>query len=180
MNTARAEEPEKLSILALSKHYRRTNGIAFLEICSPAVADFYRYWDGKRKGRAMPARADLDPIEMKPWLPGIVLVDIHSYPDYMVYRLVGSHSVEMRGRDVTGSTVQEGFHGPSLDEVLENYRIVVTEQKPVYDVEGLYSANGNLKDSESLLLPLSSDGIRVDKVIVYIVISPVPPKLPGR
>ena len=64
--------------------------------------------------------------------------------------------------------------------MLENYRVVVTEQKPVYDVEGLYSANGNLKDSESLLLPLSADGIHVDKVIIYIVINPVPPSLSGK
>ncbi|WP_374384606.1 PAS domain-containing protein [Dongia sp.] len=165
--------------MALSGRYRRITDTSFLQTCSPAVADYYRYWDGKRRGRAMPARADLDPLEMKPWLPGIILVDIFSYPDRMVYRLVGSQSVEMRGRNVTGLTVQEGFHGPSLDEVIENYRLVVTEQKPVYDIEGLYSANGNLKDSESLLLPLSSDGVTVDKVIIYIVINPVLHDLPS-
>lgn len=33
---------------------------------APDIAAFYDYWDGKRRGRDMPARADIDPLEIVP------------------------------------------------------------------------------------------------------------------
>ena len=44
--------------------------------CTPRVASFYRLWESKLHGRRMPSRADFDPLEMKEWLPGIVLLGI--------------------------------------------------------------------------------------------------------
>lgn len=148
--------------------YPRTTSIDFLERCSARVASFYRYWDGKRRGRALPSRADLDPLEMKAWLPGIILVDVQQQPRKLIYRVVGSRSVDLRRADVTGKTVEEGFHGPTLAEVLENYRLVVDDHVLVYDCDGTISHSGLIRASETLMLPLSSDGKIVDKVIVYL------------
>jgi hypothetical protein len=39
--------------------------VGFLEICSPAVAEIYCYWNHKRGERSMPRRADIDPIDLK-------------------------------------------------------------------------------------------------------------------
>jgi len=116
----------------------------------------------------MPSRADIDPLEMREWLPGIILVDVFHDPRRLVYRLVGSRSVELRQSDVTGRRVEDGFHGPTLDGVLENYRLVVDEQKLVYDWDGTASRSGLMRDSETLMLPLSTDGETVDMVIVYL------------
>jgi hypothetical protein len=152
--------------------YPRTTSIEFLDRCSPATAAFYRYWDGARRGRPMPARADLDPLEMKPWLPGLILVDVKRNPFRLVYRLVGERSVEVRGFSPTGKTVEEGFHGTVLAEVLENYRLVVEEKKLVYDWDSLPSASGLLCNAGVLLLPLSSDGDTVDMVVAYLETAP--------
>ncbi len=153
--------------------YPRYTTLEFLTHCSPRVAAFYHYWDGKRRGRGMPSRADLDPLEMKEWLPGIIMVDVFNNPRRLVYRLVGTRSVELRQSDVTGKAVEDGFHGPTLAEVLENYRLVVDERKLVYDYDGTASRSGLMKDSETLMLPLSSDGRDVDIVIVYLETEPV-------
>jgi hypothetical protein len=148
--------------------YPRTTTIDFLDRCSARVASFYRYWESKRQGRELPSRADLDPLEMKDWLAGIILVDVQQHPRKLTYRVVGSRSVDLRKADVTGKTVEEGFHGPTLAEVLENYRLVVEERMLVYDYDGTISHSGLMRDSETLMLPLSTDGKIVDKVIVYL------------
>lgn len=111
----------------------------------------------------MPARADLDPLEMKTWLDGILLLDVHYNPLTLVYRLVGARSSSTRGK-----TVQEGYHGPALEEVLEDYRLVVEERTPVYDWSGTPSQSGVMLHAEALLLPLADDGETVNMVIVYI------------
>jgi hypothetical protein len=79
---------------------------------APDIAAFYAYWDGKRRGRNMPARANIDPLEMVPFLPGIVLIDVVADARRFVYRLVGTREVAMRGRDPTGKSVAEGFYAP--------------------------------------------------------------------
>lgn len=148
--------------------YPRLTSLDFLKVCLPATAEFYRYWDSKRQGRAMPARSDLDPIEMRRWLPGIILVDVLLDPYRLVYRVVGTRSVDIRSSEVTGRTVQEGRHGSKLPHVMENYRLAIEERKLVYDWDGTANRDGDEISTEVLMLPLSSDGITVDQVISYI------------
>lgn len=148
--------------------YPRITSLDFLQRCSPNTAAFYRYWESKRRGRMMPARADLDPVEMKNWLPGIILVSVLYDPFRLIYRLVGERPVQLRDQNPTGLTIEEGYHGSSLAEVLENYRLVVEEKTLVYDWEHYPSRSGYLQESETLLLPLSSDGEIVDMVILYL------------
>lgn len=152
--------------------YHRTTSLEFLDRCSPKIASFYRFWESKLNGRRMPARGDFDPVEMKEWLPGIVLVDVEHNPRRLVYRLVGTRSVSLKQRDVTGQTVEDGYHGSSLDEILENYRQVIEGRCAVYDWEVQVSQNRHLEDSETLLLPLSNDGETVNMVMIYFELNP--------
>ncbi|MBK8158351.1 MAG: PAS domain-containing protein [Rhodospirillaceae bacterium] len=148
--------------------YARITTTAFLDECSDTVAAFYAYWDSKRNGRLMPSRVDIDPVEMKRWLPSVTIVDVQRHPQRLVYRLVGTRSVELRGRDVTGLTVEQGYHGTTLEDVLENYRLIIDEKKVVYDLESSMSSTELCEDGETLMLPLSSDGEVVDKVLIYV------------
>ncbi|HEX6119443.1 MAG TPA: PAS domain-containing protein, partial [Dongiaceae bacterium] len=43
--------------------------IPLLEMASEPIKGFDTYWHGKRKGGLLPARADIDPAEIKPLLP---------------------------------------------------------------------------------------------------------------
>ena len=151
--------------------YPRTTSLEFLSRCRPETAAFYRYWDSKRRGRLMPARADLDPVEMRDWLPGVALVDVHRdvepRPFRLTYRLLGTRITRVRGRDDTGRPVHEAFFGADLDAALENYRLVITERKSVYDWDRTPSQDGFAREAETLLLPLSADGAAVDMVLVY-------------
>lgn len=42
---------------------------------APDIAAFHAYWDGKRRGRTMPSRADIDPVKMVRFMPGITLIN---------------------------------------------------------------------------------------------------------
>jgi len=153
--------------------YPRTSSLDFLQRCSPAIATFYRLWDGKRKGRSMPARKDIDVLELKPWLPGIILVDVLWNPYRCLYRLVGSRVVAIKGKDPTGRPLSEGAHGEQLVETLEDYRIVTHEQKPVYDWDNTAVLEQFMRYSEVLMLPLSNDGQVVNMVIAYLEVAPL-------
>jgi hypothetical protein len=153
--------------------YPRTTSVDFLLRCRPGTAAFYRYWDGKRAGRAMPSRADIDPLEMKPWLSGTALVDVTREPPGSLrpyglrYRLIGTRPTLLRNRDVTGLRVESGYFGADLEAALENYRLVIEQKTLVYDWDHTPASDGFAREAETLLLPLSSDGENVDMVLVY-------------
>lgn len=140
--------------------------------CRPETLAFYSYWEGKRQRadgtrRAMPSRADLDPVEMKSWLAQIQLIDVFHNPRRLVYRLVGEADVAFRGYNPTGRTVEEGLIGQSAEETLRNYALVIDHRLPVYDFAEYVSRSGYLRSQECLLLPLSDDGETVNMVITF-------------
>lgn len=147
--------------------YPRSIELDFLQRCHPRIADFYRYWDGKRGNRKMPSRADMVPSEMKMFLPGIVLVAVRYNPLRLTYRLVGTREVDYRGYDPTGKDVAEHFAGSSQQEVMRNYELVIESKSFVYDEDCLLSADHTFQEAGTLLLPLSDDGEIINMVIVY-------------
>jgi hypothetical protein len=161
------------AIESASGSYPRTTSLDFLSRCRPSTAAFYRYWDSKRGERRMPARADIDPLEMKAWLSGTALIDVKPSPASALvpyelrYRLIGMRPTLLRGRDVTGMRVETGYFGANLDAALENYRLVIEEKTHVYDWDRTPSADGFAHEGETLLLPLSAEGENVDMVLVY-------------
>jgi hypothetical protein len=160
--------------LARSKHPRIV-GEAFLERATSRLLRFHAYWESKRVGRKMPARADLDPVEFVDLMPDIVLADVLGTAPFLRYRLVGTRQVELRGRDPTGQPVIGNHighhrHDALAHEVALNYRCVVERGVAVYNfntVDGPMPdsnsfAAGALRERATLLLPLSSDGRTVD------------------
>lgn len=140
--------------------------------CRPATLAFYAYWDSKRlrpdgSRRRMPARADIDPAEMVPWLPHIQLLDVFHNPRRLVYRLVGETDVAFRGYNPTGQSIDEGHIGFSASETHRNYELVVDHRLPVYDYAEYVSRSGFLHNQECLLLPLSDDYEIVNMVITF-------------
>jgi hypothetical protein len=156
----------------------------WLSAASPDIQAVYAYWKAKGGNRRMPARADIDPADIVPYLPSIMLVDVGMpTPDsvaaepargHYVYRLVGTREVEMRGSDPTGKPVATHGLGGMTDLALQNYDTVVRTRAPLLDGnEEDIQLNDRYLDLECVFLPLSSDGDRVDMVLVYTVQRPV-------
>jgi hypothetical protein len=116
----------------------------------------------------MPARSNIDPLDMpQEILPGICLVEVVPDQRRYVYRLVGTGDVEVRGHDPTGKSVFEGFFGPSLEIVLANYDRVVSTRAPYLDPRHYMAITGRYVTDETIFLPLSDDGERVNKILVH-------------
>jgi hypothetical protein len=80
---------------------------------------------------------------------------------------VGTGEVEVRGNDPTGESVKNGFFGPSADNALACYDRVVATRAPLLDAEPFTSQGGRYVTLETLFLPLSDDGISVNKILVF-------------
>jgi hypothetical protein len=132
------------------------------------------YWRSKCRGRAMPSRSDIDPLEMKSFLPHLVLLDVEGEPPRFRYRLVGTEVTQVRrglGKsDPTGRFVDEVTHHQGTSAVLDHYRRVVAERKPSTDV-GTYepTAERPWVRFSRLVLPLSADGTVVNMLLVVLV-----------
>ena len=116
----------------------------------------------------MPARSDIDPVEISPrLLPNICLVDVVADERRYVYRLVGTGEVEVRGQDPTGKSVLEGFFAPSAEDALGCYDRVVASGAPFLDPTPFTAPTGRYVTEETLFLPLSDDGKNVNKILVF-------------
>ena len=131
------------------------------------IVAFYNYWHSKRRGRHMPSRADIDPAEIVPFLPGIVLIDVIADARRFVYRLVGTREVAMRGRDPTGRSVGEGFYGASAEASMASYQDVVTRCALRLERRQFTTPDGRYGREQVILLPLSADDAHVNMIIAY-------------
>lgn len=133
----------------------------------------YAYWAGKRAGRSMPDRADIDPIEMKPWLGNLMLVERRDDGDY-IYRLYGSTFVNQFKVDMTGHRVNEL---PEQQAALlrTEYDAVVHSRMPMsrrytatfdYTSRDKRSAWQVERSWERLALPLTAGGEDVRMLLV--------------
>jgi hypothetical protein len=136
------------------------------ENCHPEILRVLEYWEGKRHGRLMPSRADIDPGELKPYLPHITLVDVVDDARRYVYRLVGTKEVELRGYDPTGKSVIDAYFATSADSALLNYDAACRARAPHY-VADPFQVVDRFLGEEDLFLPLSQDGETVNMIMVF-------------
>ncbi|WP_119303632.1 PAS domain-containing protein [Dongia deserti] len=147
----------------------------------PDALLLYRYWLKKRGNRSMPSREEIDPVEIPPQvLPGVSLIDVVPDERRYVYRLVGTGEVEARGFDPTGKSVMDGFLAPSKEDAVGCYDRVVAMREPLVDPVAFKAIDGRYVTEETIFLPLSDDGVTVNKILVFAACREVhePPALP--
>lgn len=124
----------------------------------------YEYWQDKRADRAMPARRDINPADLKTVLPHLMLIDVEPGPRFR-YRVFGTAVSESFGMDATGSYVDDVMVGNYKVFLLRLYNDLCTAKKPIYSTS-IYGAKREAKMwTQRLMLPLSSDGDLVDMVL---------------
>lgn len=133
----------------------------------------YAYWAAKRQGRPMPDRANIDPIEMKPWLGNLMLVERKDDGDY-IYRLYGSTFVNQFKVDMTGKRVNE-LPEQQASLLRTEYDAVVHSRMPMsrrYTATFDYTSRDKRsqwqveRSWERLALPLTAGGEDVRMLLV--------------
>jgi hypothetical protein len=129
-------------------------------ILGPALA----YWQAKRAGRTMPARRDIDPVEIPKLLPHVELVQI--MPDGRSrFRVVGTALVNAFGRDYTRRYADELFDGPRGETIVTHHRTVCIAGQPVFTRSRYHTEKNIDLIANRLYLPLSDNDLDVDMIL---------------
>jgi hypothetical protein len=130
---------------------------------TPVLLQGYDYWNSRRGSRAMPARADLDPAEMKAILPHIVLTDVlrDESPDWPLdfrYRLLGTAVEDHMSRRFTGLRLSELPQQQPGSQMWQNFSEVVELRQPRFHRVPYVGPHRDFLSLIDLVLPLSEDG----------------------
>lgn len=125
------------------------------------LSDLHSYWQSRCRGEGIPARADIDPIDIPALLEHLILVDVLQNPLDFRYRLVGGHIVQHSGRNVQGQTVRSlmADGGPRARDLQSKAMIVgqtlADKQEPLYFELSYAAPEGKeRKCLQGILLPL--------------------------
>ncbi|MGQ0677476.1 MAG: PAS domain-containing protein [Rhodospirillales bacterium] len=123
----------------------------------------FRLWNAKRRGRKLPARADLRPEELKPWLGNLIVLDVIDGGRDFRYRLFGTNIVRQAGFDMTGKLMSEYPIKDALPHFFETHRDVVRLATPALGEHNPRVAL--VRRRRRLILPFGEDGETVDRTI---------------
>ena len=136
-----------------------------LDVQHPLLAHLLDYWRRKCGDRAMPSRADIDPLDLREHMGWMILTDVVTPPLRLRFRLIGAEVTRLVGRDSTGKYWDEIYAPEIYDATTAAMRWVVEHGRPLRVLGTLKHAHRAWIDMESLDLPLSSDGETVTMVL---------------
>ena len=135
----------------------------------PLLAELYSYWSARRRGRQVPARTDIDPVDIPQLLPHLTLTEM--VPAEIArgfrirYRLAGTEIESHFGCPLTNRYLDELVAGPFVDFALDLHERGRTEKAPIY-TEVLFGSDGAAPlHVKRLMLPLSEDGESVNLML---------------
>lgn len=140
----------------------------------PKLAALFDYWASKRRGGGgLPARDDIDPLEMADWLGNLMLIEPNG--SSFRYRLYGTEFVEAFGREMTGRSI-DNLAPDERRIIAEEYHAAKANGQPsarVYHADFLIPQMLRRGDQvtrpatwERLVLPLATDHETVDMLLV--------------
>jgi hypothetical protein len=134
-------------------------------IVHPGLQRLYQYWTDKRGERSMPSRADLDPLDMRFVIGNVILVDvIDGEPLQFRIRLHGTNLSEHVHFDLTGKMLDEMPQAEFRELTRQSFTKVATTKQPLRAQRDRVLDN-RLRRYETIILPLSGDGDRVDMLL---------------
>ncbi len=135
----------------------------------PRFRAFFEYWQSKAPAGLLPGRQHIDPLEMKPFLPYIILFDVvrQAGGGYRFrHRLVGTHANMLVPAARTGCYVDEVAHAEHYRRLHYPEMVAIIETgQPDYVERTSPVMPDNYTHFCRLKLPLATDGTTVDMVI---------------
>ena len=136
------------------------DSVPLQDLVDPRLQRLLAYWLARRGNRAMPARADIDPLDFAYLLGSVMLVDVVPQPAGDLrfrYRVFGVDAVAHSGADLTGRYTED-YPGAEFGAKLkESYTSLVQGGVPRRVSRREYY-DGRHYELEALLLPLGDAG----------------------
>jgi hypothetical protein len=141
--------------------------IPLSEVESGPIKGFDTYWRNKMKNGRLPARADIDPSEMKPLLPDIVLLDVEWDPFRVKVRLRGTRAEQFRPKGAT-NYLDEGttFDPGRREDYMAEMQFVADNRRAAFARDWITTKFGRVRDIFAGIWPLAADGVKVDMLVV--------------
>jgi hypothetical protein len=138
-------------------------------ITAPQLRTLAELWASKRRGDALPSRSDFADEDLRPWFGNLLMVDVVEGPHRFRFRLMGTSLVDAAHRELTGKFFDEADISGYEQDVLDDYAEVVRTGTPVCKTRQYNPAPGTFMDHwrvyERLLLPLATDGKKIDRIL---------------
>ena len=125
----------------------------------------HAYWQSRCRGRQMPSRPDIDPLDVPPLLPFIFLVDVLAEPRDFRFRLAGTHFRDSVGVEVTGRLIGDVFPPAFGAEVHYYWSECVDRLEPAVGSGKLWVPDRDYIEWTGIVLPLSPDGTSVNMLL---------------
>ena len=135
-----------------------------IEVLPPRLRDFYALWERKRAARRFPARADYLFEDLGPWLEELHLVEV--LPNDFRYKVFATKSARRLGREFTGMLLSQCAVPWMVEDAAVDYRHCAVTGEPSFADRTARYVDNRLYSWKRLIVPLSSDGVAVDHLMV--------------
>ena len=146
-------------------------GIEDLEGTDPAIQDFYKYWLRLvRENDALPARRQIDPVEIWPHIGKIVIAEL--YRDGVFdpwYRLVGANISELAGRFLKNRLYRDLYSKEQAEQLGVLYHEIMQDKLPRYEVSSNKLPDREFVKIARLMTPFATDHHNVDVIVGLVV-----------
>ncbi len=139
----------------------------------PRLKGLLDYWRDKRSPGRLPARADIDPLELRSLLGNINLIEVVPQPPdskggpvtrRFRYRLFGTEFVFYHGGDLTGQWIDQIGNTVYRQELAALYEhVVATGATPMLSYD--YILDSRRHRFQAVILPLASNGQDIDMIL---------------
>lgn len=135
------------------------------------------YFESKTAGKRLACRADLEPAEIVPYLPNVILFDLIVENNMLVdaiVRLVGTGAADFYG-EYTGHSINSDFFKESLAEASERFsseaRVMLKERSSLTTITEQLCDDMPHIQIRTLKVPFSEDGVDIDMIFMYLEVS---------
>ena len=136
-----------------------------IDLAVPLLQRLYADWQAWRGDRELPSRRDFDPLDIRYIIGKLSLVDVLYDPLRYRYRIHGTDTAERLGFDLTGKSLDLSPDPNHRAATKKHFSTVVYSRTPSARLRERIAGNGRVWRYEILVLPLSSDGARIDMLM---------------
>jgi hypothetical protein len=134
------------------------------EVRSEIVRLMLQWWLGNCAAD-IPDRSDLDPADLKPLLPNILISDVEHDPFRIRYRLVGTRAREATGFNIMGRYLDELLPTDPDEPWMDDYHLSYRTRRPVLGVSSIKTTSGGVFTYEYGLFPLRKGGTTIEQFV---------------
>lgn len=137
-------------------------------IRSKIIRSGYEYWKSKCDGNKLPTWSDINPADIKPLLPNIVVIHVLQDPLDFLEKITGEMVLARSVLNSMGKNWRD-YEGRGPESVIWGvFEDVVNSKQPSFQTIPYVGKHKEFMEIETVICPLSSDGETIDRIISFV------------